>query len=501
MEYRFKAVLKSSDKGDIQLVEGDDGRLYVRRYREISQELFRRLQSVSCPFVEQLTEQSADENGAYIISEYIEGTPVSDRTFTEKEAVNALPELCAAISALHKAGIIHRDIKPANLICGNDGHICLIDFDSARLEKTYQSHDTKMLGTAGFAPPEQYGFAQTDCRSDIYSFGVTMREILGDNADKPRFRRIINRCMQFEPEKRFSDIMAVSRAIKRVSHPVFIPYSAVGALTVMLVVFAFCKNSEPAPSETVMLSNTVEAEETLDSNGTVESHETLISTQELPEFGWAEENGEETTELFPEHQTDEELPQNEATVEPIAVGQEHTVEVVDDTTESDEYFTEEAATETAEPTVSIMPEMPFTTTADENGLYRDEFEYVFYDDPTVHGTWRAYKVLPGDTDIGNISGDDIFNADHKNGMLYEFITVYPDGRLAFYQPRPEHIEPTNVWTNGYYISSPSEGGLVCRMRAFTIENGRSFLALEQRPMSVSDDESRHRYIIYSKVDT
>ena len=126
---------------------------------------------------------------------------------------------------------------------------------------------------------------------------------------------------------------------------------------------------------------------------------------------------------------------------------------------------------------------------------------MFYDDPAVHGTWRAYKVLPGNTDIGSITGDDIFNADYKNGMVYEFISVYPDGTLSFYQPRPEHIEPTNVWTNGYYISSPSEGGLVCRMRAFTIENGRSYLALEQRPMSVSDDESRHRYIIYFKVDT
>lgn len=453
MEYRFKAVLKSSDKGDIQLVEGDDGGLYVRRYRELSSELFRRLKSVSCPFLERLTEQSADENGAYIISEYIEGTPAYNRTFTEKEAVNALQELCSAISALHKGGIIHRDIKPANIICGADGHIRLIDFDSARLEKTYKSHDTKLLGTAGFAPPEQYGFTQTDSRSDIYSFGVTMRELLGGNADKPKYRRIINRCTQFDPEKRYSDIMAVSRAIKRCAHPNFIPYSAVGALAVMTVVFAFCQNSEPAPPGIVMSSNTAEV------------HETEFSAPQIPESDRAEERLEETAE------------------------QEQTSEPVDDTAEPDVYSTEEAA-----------PEMPFTTTTDDNGLFRDEFDYVFYDDPAVHGTWRAYKVLPGDTDIGSITGDDIFNADNANGMVYQFIKVYPDGTLAFYQPRPEHIEPTNVWTNGYYISSPSEGGLVCRMKAFTIENGRSFLALEQRPVSVSDDESRHRYIIYNKVD-
>lgn len=111
LEYHFRSVLKSSEKGDIQLVVGDNGRLYVRRYREISPELFRRLQSVSSPYIERLTEHSSDENGAYFISEYIEGTPASERAFTEREAVRALLELCAAIKALHKVGIIHRDIR------------------------------------------------------------------------------------------------------------------------------------------------------------------------------------------------------------------------------------------------------------------------------------------------------------------------------------------------------------------------------------------------------
>lgn len=471
--YQFKNVLKSSEKGDIQLVVSNDGRPYVRRYRNISQELFRRLQSVSCPYLERLTEHSEDENGAYLISEYIEGTSVSECVFTEREAVRALLELCEAIAALHKAGIIHRDIKPSNIICGADGHIHLIDFDAARLEKTYQSHDTKMLGTAGFAPPEQYGFMQTDSRSDIYSFGVTMKEILGKNADKPKFRRIINRCTQFDPENRYPDIMAVSRAIKRSSHPNYVPYLVVGTVAAAVLLFVFRLNSEPVPQTEVIKNNSNESEIALDSKSTVGVSESL---------------------------TEDVLPKNETSAEPIAEEPEQTSEVAEPT-EPDDIFTEAPAQETPEPTAPTMPEMPFKTMVDENGEYRDEFDYVFYDDPAVHGTWRAYKVLPGDTDIGSITRDDIFNADYKNGMLYLFISIYPDGTLAFYQPRPEHIEPTNVWTNGYYISSPSEGGLVCRMEAFTVENGKNFLALEQRPISVSDDESLHRYIIYYKVDT
>ena len=100
MEYTLVSTLKSSEKGDVQLVERG-GRLYVRRYREIAPELFSRIMGVSCANIERLVERSQDENGEYFVSEYIEGAPASERTFTEKEAVNALLELCAALRALH----------------------------------------------------------------------------------------------------------------------------------------------------------------------------------------------------------------------------------------------------------------------------------------------------------------------------------------------------------------------------------------------------------------
>ena len=72
LEYTLVSTLKSSEKGDVQLVERG-GRLYVRRYREISPELFSRIRGVSCPNVERLAERSQDENGAYFVGEYIDG--------------------------------------------------------------------------------------------------------------------------------------------------------------------------------------------------------------------------------------------------------------------------------------------------------------------------------------------------------------------------------------------------------------------------------------------
>ena len=507
LEYHLMSTLKSSGKGDIQLVAAD-GKLYVRRYREISQELFRRVRDVSCPYLERLMEQSEDENGAYFISEYVEGTPASERTFSEKEAVKLLLELCAAIKALHKAGVIHRDIKPSNIICGNDGHIRLIDFDSARLRVEFQSRDTEILGTGGYAAPEQYGFMQTDDRSDIYAFGVTMEEILGENADKPKFRRIIRRCTQFDPDRRYRDISAVWRAIKMAVMPDFLPFAATGGIAVAIVVAVYFLrgNSQPAPPGIIRLTDTSKAEITLEIERTSEEPETETPTEEISGIETKEpsipETAEaiiaETSEPVAEHFTVE-SPQTEPPVQTTSkpeITEPPTVVITPETSEPDEQATAEIAPETP---VIPTTEMPFTTTTDDDGLYRDEFEYVFYDDPAVHGMWRAYKVLPGDTDISAITGDDIVHADDKSGQLSEFITVYPNGTLAFYQPNPESIEPTNLWTNGYYISSPENGGLVCQMRAFTVSNGKTFLALEQRPVRVSDDESAHRFIVYFKV--
>ncbi len=188
MRYEYISTLKASEKGDIRLVMDENGTLLIQRYREIDRQLLKKLTEIECPYIAKTLDFSEDENGFFTIEEYIDGTPANDTQFTEKQAVQALVELCEALKTLHKNGIVHRDIKPSNIIVGKDGYIRLIDFDTARLMKEYQSHDTGYLGTIGYAPPEQYGFMQTDARSDIYAFGMTMEELLGKSAIKPKYR-------------------------------------------------------------------------------------------------------------------------------------------------------------------------------------------------------------------------------------------------------------------------------------------------------------------------
>lgn len=88
----------------------------------------------------------------------------------------------------------------------DDGSVALIDFDTARTFKSEAETDTRFFGTKGYAPPEQYGFTQTDCRADIFSFGVLLRFLLtGSTRDNANVRvyeplaNIIKKARRFRP--------------------------------------------------------------------------------------------------------------------------------------------------------------------------------------------------------------------------------------------------------------------------------------------------------------
>lgn len=118
------------------------------------------------------------------VREYVEGIPLSryakENDLPEREIVQICVRLCDILGYLHhrEAPIIHRDIKPQNIIVRPDGSVALIDFDIARIYRSGNETDTMFFGTQAYAPPEQYGFSQTDARTDIYSLGVLLRWLL-----------------------------------------------------------------------------------------------------------------------------------------------------------------------------------------------------------------------------------------------------------------------------------------------------------------------------------
>lgn len=120
----------------------------------------------------------------YVVMDYIEGESL-DKILNEYGAqpedmvVGWAKQLCDALSYLHsqKPPIIYRDMKPANVMLKPEGNIKIIDFGIAREYKEQNLADTTVLGTKGYAPPEQYS-GQTDPRSDIFALGMTMHHLL-----------------------------------------------------------------------------------------------------------------------------------------------------------------------------------------------------------------------------------------------------------------------------------------------------------------------------------
>ena len=160
------------------------------------------------------------------VREYIEGEPLSVYARTRQlslEQIRAVADQVAGILEVlhgHQPAIIHRDIKPENIIIRPDGRTALIDFDISRSFKADGENDTVSFGTKGFAPPEQYGFGQTDARADVYAFGVLLRWLVTGSIRENRnitidreLQRIIDRCTAFSPDERYTGITEVRRAL------------------------------------------------------------------------------------------------------------------------------------------------------------------------------------------------------------------------------------------------------------------------------------------------
>ena len=166
-----------------------------------------------------------DEAAVIIVREYIEGTPldkyIAQQSLNQAQVIALCIELCDILSYLHEQEppVIHRDIKPQNIIIKANGKPALIDFDIARQYDLKAQTDTQFIGTRTYAPPEQYGFKQTDCRADIYSLGVLLCLLLTGSTNTKdaklpkKLKTLVNRAAAFSPEERFTNAAALKKAL------------------------------------------------------------------------------------------------------------------------------------------------------------------------------------------------------------------------------------------------------------------------------------------------
>lgn len=221
-EYEEIALLKESTRGSVRSIRHKaTGRQFILRRFAGNPEVYQKLLEVSCPNLPTVYEVAVEETDNLVLEEFIQGDTLGfllgESLFTSEETRRIVKQLCRGLWVLHSLAAVHRDIKPENVILRGSDAI-LIDFDAARLHKPKYEADTQILGTTGFAAPEQYGLSQSDVRTDIYALGVLMNVMLtGEHPSKRlaggRMGRVIERCTRVNPEKRYKDVIHLMSAL------------------------------------------------------------------------------------------------------------------------------------------------------------------------------------------------------------------------------------------------------------------------------------------------
>lgn len=215
-EFDTLRVIKKSERGEVLIVRHrDSGTRYIFRLFYGNSEVYQMLLDISCPNLPRIMEVGEKDGRTALLEEYVQGDTLGELLkggfLSVAEAKQISRQLCQALWVLHSMGVVHRDVKPDNVIIrGNEA--VLIDFDASRVYKNEIQEDTQILGTTGFAAPEQYGLSQSDGRTDIYALGVLLNIMLtGEHPSRKlaggRMGRIVQKCTMVNPNKRYKNIL------------------------------------------------------------------------------------------------------------------------------------------------------------------------------------------------------------------------------------------------------------------------------------------------------
>lgn len=243
-QYKLTDKIYESSISQIYLLEDNNtGELFTLKVI-INKDMFGDLEilkEIRHPNIVSIKHVFKTEKYVFIVQDYIKGLTLKEYVekngvLSEQKLVEVAFQLCNIFEYLHTSlttPLIFRDLKPANIIISDNGELKLIDLASIRLFKKEAENDTIHIGTIGFAAPEQFGYGQTDVRSDIYTLGATLYYLLIGNkpiSDKLNIKNIknvrkeisvelaevIDKCTRFSPDERFQNITDLKSALNRV---------------------------------------------------------------------------------------------------------------------------------------------------------------------------------------------------------------------------------------------------------------------------------------------
>ncbi len=228
MPDRYQEITPIGKYKNIWLVlDRDTGKIYVKKCLEtFNQKVYERVAGLHSIHIPGIAAWKMEEGKFWLIEEYINGETLEERlnrghSFTREEAVGIVRQVCEALACLHsqEPPVIHRDVKLSNIMISQDGIVKLIDYNAARLYEKGLNQDTRLIGTEAYAAPEQFGFAQTDARTDIYSLGVVFNYLLTGVHIKDRMAEgacgvIIRKCTQMDPRQRYQSVWELDQALQ-----------------------------------------------------------------------------------------------------------------------------------------------------------------------------------------------------------------------------------------------------------------------------------------------
>lgn len=161
------------------------------------------------------------DDGQIVLEEFIEGITIAEVMESGKYRYTGtrkvMRSVCHALAVLHERNIVHRDVKPENVIISKDGRVVLIDLNASRKIST-ASKDTVVMGTVGYASPEQLGISQSDARTDIYALGVLLNVMItgkhpSEKMAKGRTGKIVRKCTSINPDDRYQSVEKLAQLL------------------------------------------------------------------------------------------------------------------------------------------------------------------------------------------------------------------------------------------------------------------------------------------------
>lgn len=258
--------LSRTEKSCVWLVSTEKGKEFAILKEYQNKELFplyERLKNVQSKYFPQIYQLLSQEDSVLLLEEYLPGETLQaklegEKKLTGEEITGYICAICEALQSLHNTNpaIVYRDLKPENVMITPDNQLKIVDFDASREYKEEQSRDTVILGTKEYASPEQYGFMQTDIRTDVYSLGIVYAELL-EHADvsasyRKEAKKIIQKATMFAPDDRYPNMEAVLKDLKNIGkkRKWICPVGALCICAVFAAGVLWWRNPEPAREAT-----------------------------------------------------------------------------------------------------------------------------------------------------------------------------------------------------------------------------------------------------------